>query len=333
MEKKKPKLTIIETGGTIMSGNSKDGIKPKYRFDDLIKGGYKTGDYEIIDKVVCQKDSTLIGPKEWIKISETISTALSNGSNVVVLHGTDTMAYTASMMVNMIKNPLGSVVFTGSMKTMDEIENDVIKNLNDSILVAFNTPPSIYLVFNGVVLNPIKAVKVDSVGFDAFHSIDGTSVGIVRNGKLIRSKGFDDLPTNGNAQKLNQKFSESVITIRLTPGLPIEIFRNIGTNIGPIKGLVIEAFGTGNIPYEEADGKIGGMLGEIIKLAEKIPVIMTSQVPHGGINPNLYEIGHKVVNSNIIPAYGISPAAAYTKLMWCLGNSMSIEMIRKEFKK
>lgn len=163
------KLLLLSTGGTIASVASDAGLVPKETGEELIKMLGKLP-YDIQVRDILQLDSSNIQPEEWKFIAQNIYKYRNDYDGIVVSHGTDTMAYTASMLAFMLKNINIPVVLTGSQVPINVVLSDAHDNLRLAFAAAATCPPDIYLAFHNKVMLGCRSVKVRTTNFDAFES-------------------------------------------------------------------------------------------------------------------------------------------------------------------
>jgi L-asparaginase len=327
------KLTIIATGGTIAASSTAEGDKP------TISVGYLSSQVPALEKnfdikriPFSQKDSTLIDHKDWIRIARLAHKESSKGRNVLILHGTDTLAYTSSALSFAIQNPQTSIVLTGSMRKLRDPETDVIKNLSDSATFLSEQLKGVYVVFNGRAMTASRTTKVSSRDPNAFETVDNRYVATI----IANDVFYDNKPAESTAPMwLVDKFDNRVHTIRVTPGLPKDIFTAIVDR--GFRAVNIAAFGTGNVPYtapkNDPNKVSGGLLRRAIQVAETIPVVVTSQATHGGTELRKYAVGRKIEIPPMISGEDMTQEAAHVKLMWCLGQRMNLEQTRRAFER
>ena len=169
----KERLLIIATGGTIASRLGEDGLMPSMTIDEII--AYLPGidsQYDIKMKDLFSLDSSNIQPEEWVEIANSINDNYKNYDGIVVTHGTDTMAYTASILTFILKNIPIPVVVTGSQLPISDFLTDAIDNLKLALTFAATGIPGVFLAFNRKVMLGCRSVKVRTTGFDAFESIN-----------------------------------------------------------------------------------------------------------------------------------------------------------------
>ncbi len=316
------KILILTTGGTITSIPSDNGLVPTNTSEFLkkaIRDPQITADVENIMVL----DSSNIQPEEWKLIAKCIYDKMSSYDGIIVTHGTDTMAYTASMMCFMIQNPSIPVVFTGSQLPITHPLTDAYNNLRVAAEMTKSNINGIFIAFDKRIIIGCRAVKVRTAGFAAFESINLKSIGkITANGLEIRD-------FKGNTTKapiLNTKIETNVFLLKLTPTTNPDII-DLLINAG-IKGIVIEAYGSGGISFVRRD-----FVSKIkYSIDNNVPVVVTSQCLYDSSNFNIYEVGKKVISTGAIEALDMTTEAAVCKLMYALGQTNDMKEIKKIFK-
>lgn len=319
------KLLLIGTGGTIASSNSPQGLVPLYGPDELLKYVAEVLPLCLIDTLqIMNLDSTNMHPNHWSEIAKTIEQNFAAYDGFVITHGTDTMAYTASILSYMLQNSSKPIIVTGSQRPIDVEGTDARLNLTDSIRFALEEIGGVFIVFNGNVINGNRAVKIRTKSDNAFDSINYPIVAYIKEGRISFNH---DIAFFKEARCLQYfpSIATDVLLIKLTPGFSPDIFDYIH---GHYRGVVIESFGMGGVPFLGESN----VLSKIEELAKSgVVVVITTQCLLEGGNLNLYEVGKKVLENNILPAYDMTTEAAVTKLMWALGQSSDFETIRKLF--
>lgn len=279
------KILIISTGGTIASIKSTEGLKPED--NDLIINALKSIDKNTSFSIkhLFTLDSSNIQPEEWKILASNVYENLDYYDGIIITHGTDTMAYTSSMLCFMIQNPKIPIVFTGSQLPINNELTDAYSNLRYSLAMAKSKTPGIYLAFNRKIILGCRAVKVRTSSFHAFESINLTNVA------SIDSRGLriipELLPKNNFNSTLNINIETNVFLLKLTPTTDPKII-DLLIDYG-IKGLVIEAYGTGGISFIRRN--FIEYLAKAIK--KNIPICVCSQCLYEESNFNIYEVGKK----------------------------------------
>jgi len=320
------KILIIGTGGTISSVDSGEGLSSALPVEEILNfcgGELSDLEYEADVINLLNIDSTLIQPEDWVKIAEEIGKKFSLYDGFIILHGTDTLAYTASMLSFMLRKPTKPVVLTGSMRPAPIANSDAIPNVADSVRFAVNGCPGVYVVFNHKVIRASRASKVASEDIDAFVSVNEPPVALVTSKSINYRRDF-----NVNMEgpfSVDARMDNHVFVLKIFPGLePVIVESLIERNIS---GLILESFGTGGLPYRGRN-----LLDIISRAAAQIPVVLTSQVLYNGVNLHTYEVGIRALKAGVISAEDMSKEAAITKLMWVLGHTKNIDEIKELFK-
>ncbi len=313
MEQKKH-ILLLTTGGTIASLPGGEGLEPQRSEVMERELNQLRSYYTITVKDVMCLDSSNIRPEEWQRIARYIYELRSGYDGIVVSHGTDTMAYTASAVTFMLPNIDLPVVFTGSQLPLADILSDGPDNLRTAFAMAASGHPGIFLAFDRKVMRGCRAVKVRASGFSAFESVNAKYVGIVSNQGLVINP--NTLPTQKGPTELKPNISTDVFLLKLTPGISPAIFDAL-VSMG-YKGIVIEAFGLGgvNVLNEGLDG--------IQKAVDAgISVVVTTQCLYDSSDLRVYQVGNKLLQLGVIQGRDMTSEAAMTKLMWAIGQGMN----------
>ena len=267
-------------------------------------------------------DSANMRPANWQLIAEDIAEHYDAYDGFVVLHGTDTMAYTAAALSFMLEGLGKPVILTGSQIPLAEARSDARENLITSLLLAANSKvPEVCLYLNGSLLRGNRATKVSSSGFEAFTSpnfppLGSVGVEIEVNRRLLRSPG-DALSVQplGNAQ---------VAALRLFPGVTAEILQNV--LLEPVQGLVLETYGAGNAPSNDA------ALLEVLHAAtlRGVVVVNCTQCLHGSVNMSGYATGSALRDAGVVGGFDMTPEAALTKLIYLLSKKLTPAEVRQQ---
>ena len=322
MDRKKH-ILLLTTGGTIASRPGFDGLEP-HRSDVMERElNQLRSYYDISVKDVMCLDSSNIRPEEWQQIAREIFELRLDYDGLVVSHGTDTMAYTASAVTFMLPNIDRPVVFTGSQLPLADILSDGPDNLRTAFAMAASGHPGIFLAFDRKVMRGCRAVKVRASGFSAFESVNARYVGIVSNQGLVIDPRA--LPKVSGPTKLLTDVSRDVFLLKLTPGLSPDIFTAL-VAMG-YKGIVLEAFGLGGINI------LNRGLSAIQKaVAAGVSIVVTTQCLYDSSNLQVYQVGTKLLELGVIQGRDMTSEAAMTKLMWAIGQGMDQTQVAALFR-
>ena len=323
MEGKK-KILLLTTGGTIASVPGIDGLEPR-RADVMERELNQLRTYYdiTVQDVMCL-DSSNMTPEEWQVIAQTAYANRTGFDGIVVSHGTDTMAYTASAITFMLPNIDLPVVFTGSQLPLSDILSDGPDNLRTAFAMAASGHPGVFLAFDRKVMLGCRAVKVRASNFSAFESVNARYAAQVSNLGLVVDEQV--LPNPSGEPSLATKLSKEVFLLKLTPGLNPAVFDMLAA-MG-YKGIVVEAFGLGGINV------LGKSLRGIRRAVEDgISVVVTTQCLYDASDLRVYQVGNKLLELGVIQGRDMTSEAAMTKLMWAIGQGYDQQTIGALFGK
>ena len=318
----KKKILLLTTGGTIASMPGGEGLEP-HRSDVMERELEQLRTYyDITVRDVMCLDSSNIRPEEWELIASSIFSQRVGFDGVVVSHGTDTMAYTASAVTFMLPDIDVPVVFTGSQLPLADILSDGPDNLRTAFAMAASGKPGVFLAFDRKVMLGCRAVKVRASGFSAFESVNARYAGLVSNRGLVLDEKV--LPVRRGEARLRSQISKNVFLLKLTPGLNPAVFDMLAA-MG-YRGIVVEAFGLGGFNV------LGKSLRGIHRAVEDgISVVVTTQCLYDSSNLQVYQVGNRLLEMGVIQGRDMTSEAAMTKLMWALGQGMDQAQIKDLF--
>lgn len=318
----KKKILLLSTGGTIASVSSEYGLLPGQSGADLL-ATLGPLPYDVTVQDILRLDSTNIQPEEWQYIATRVYEMREGYDGVVITHGTDTMAYTASMLTFMLPGIDLPVVLTGSQLPISNPLSDAPYNLRCALKMAASGRPGIFIAFDRKILLGCRSVKVRTTGFDAFESVKAPAVAVIDSDGLRFS---DALPTRpAPSCELRTKLDSRVMLFKLIPGIDPALFRAIA--MAGCRGLVVEAFGSGGLNFIRRD--VVSAMGDLV--ASGIPVVVCSQCLYERSDMTKYEVGRRALDQGVIPGEDMTSECAVTKLMWALGQGMKLNEIAEFF--
>ena len=321
MQEKKH-ILLLTTGGTIASVPGGEGLEP-HRSDVMERELQQLRTYyDISVRDVMCLDSSNIRPEEWQFIATEIFENRTGFDGIVVSHGTDTMAYTASAATFMLPDIDLPVVFTGSQLPLRDVLSDGPDNLRTAFAMAASGKPGIFLAFDRKIMLGCRAVKVRASGFSAFESVNARYAGIVSNQGLVLDEQV--LPKQQGPARLCADVSKDVFLLKLTPGLNPAVFDMLAA-MG-YKGIVVEAFGLGGV---NVLGR--GLRGIQRAVEDGVSVVVTTQCLYDSSDLRVYQVGNKLLDLGVIQGRDMTSEAAMTKLMWGLGQGYDQPRIAELF--
>lgn len=308
---------VLHTGGTIGMVDTPAGYAPVAGalapyVDWIVEssgGELPPVEFLELDPPIDSADATAA---DWCEIARILAARREDHRGFVVLHGTDTMAYTSSALSFLLPSFGRPVVVTGSQIPISRTRSDGRQNLIGALQVAMRPDvPEVTLLFGEVLLRGNRATKVDASGLDAFDSprfppLAELGVDIVVRHRLVR-------PVEGPARLVDGRLG-NVASIRLFPGFSPSILANLCRP--PLEGLVIEAYGAGNGPANDP-----AFVGAVEQAtANGIVVVVVTQCVRGSVQPGAYVSGSALMRVGAVPGYDMTCEAALTKLAVLLGE-------------
>lgn len=333
MSQKKPNILLIYTGGTIgMSKDFKTGALKAFDFKNLLD---KIPELQLLDcniDTVSNEpiDSSNMSPEYWVQIAELIESNYNNFDGFVILHGSDTMSYTASALSFMLENLAKPVVFTGSQLPIGDLRTDAKENLITSIQVASlqkdNKPviQEVCLYFEYKLYRGNRTTKMNAEHFEAFDSPNYNELAVSGVHLKVNNK-YLWKPAETETLKVHKHLDNNVALIKLFPGITETVIKSI-LNTQNLKGVILETYGAGNCTTA---AWFINLLKESI--SKGIHIINITQCTGGSVIMGHYETSNDLKNIGVISGKDITTEAAVSKLMYLLGKNISKETFKSVF--
>lgn len=340
-------ILLIATGGTIASAEDGNGLSPALTGEELARSVPEIEGLCELDIVQPMNiDSTNMRPADWLRIAEVIRENYDAHDGFVILHGTDTMSYTAAALSYLIQDSPKPIVLTGSQQPMGNPFTDAKINLYQSLVYAVSDRSrDVSIVFGGHAIAGTRARKQRTMSFNAFNSINYPVLAYLRQDKIICSGSVavsaglaeGDCAGDGAARAADGALDEPrfytelnsrVCALKLTPGLTPDIFRLLKPDYDAV---ILETFGMGGVPERGADG--ASYQEAIFDWVDSgRTVVMTTQVPEEGLDLGVYEVGRAYAeHPGILKGGDMTTEALVAKTMWALGQTRDADELQRLF--
>ncbi|WP_426432184.1 asparaginase [Winogradskyella sp. HB-48] len=327
----KPNILLIYTGGTIgMIKDADTGALRAFDFDSILT---RIPEIRLLDCSIETIsfdepiDSSNMNPKYWADIAQIIEVNYKTFDGFVVLHGSDTMSYSASALSFMLENLAKPVIFTGSQLPIGDLRTDAKENLITSIQMASLQEDGIPVIrevglyFEYKLYRGNRTTKINAEHFEAFESFNYPN--LAESGVHLNiNKEYLWRGISKQNLIVRTKMNTNVGILKLFPGISKDLIETI-LNSGKLKGLILETYGAGNATTEY-------WFVELLKeaISRGLHIINVSQCAGGSVNMGQYETSSKLKSIGVISGKDITTEAAITKLMYLLGENVA----RSEFK-
>lgn len=316
------RILMLSTGGTLASSHGDTGLAPGLHGTEILEriAGLTDG-FLVEEEELFMLDSSNMQPEEWTQLAARIYERRTQYDGIVVIHGTDTMAYTAAALSFALQQIEIPVVLTGSQVSIENPIADATENCRAALHMAASRCPGVYVAFNRKIILGTRASKVRTRSFDAFESIDYPYAAKINSSGLMIHEAV--VRRSKEPCRLRNRFCSDVFLLKLFPGIPPDIFDRL-EQMG-IRGVYIEAFGIGGFPFFRRN--MAEAIGRAV--SRGMIVAVGSQCLYEGSDFTVYETGRQALEKGVIETGNMTSEAAVAKLMWALGQYESRDEVQE----
>nr|WP_314716790.1 asparaginase [uncultured Fretibacterium sp.] len=326
------KISLLTTGGTIASVESDRGLQPGLAGEQLLRvcPGLMGFEHDVAVVDLMSKDSSNMHPSDWLVMADCVRDSAARSDAIVMLHGTDTMAWTASALSYLLNDVPVPVVLTGSMLSADAPDSDVSENIyaafHFALQLAMYKRRGVSVAFAGLLLHGPRITKIDSRRKNAFVGVDYPFLGEMRDRGTHKIAWLTAQVPALSAERPwgpSPAVETNVALVPIFPGLSAR-FLDAVADTGP-KAIVLEGYGLGGVPF------MGENLLPAIErgIARGIPFVLRGQAPFGGTDPAVYEVGRRALDLGVLSARNMTREALMSKLMLLLPVSAPSDLERR----
>jgi L-asparaginase len=322
-------ICILYTGGTVGMKKTSTGYAPTpgYLEQQMANLSEFTSpalpDYHIIEFTPLL-DSSNMTPADWLKIARAVEKHYPAYDGFVVIHGTDTMAYTASALAFLLEGLRKPVILTGSQIPLCEVRSDAVENLITALLIAGSYPvPEVCLYFGGKLLRGCRAAKISASGLSAFDSPNYPPLGIAGIDLVFNWNAVSPPPPPETPLTIQNIAFPQVGVLKIFPGITAGMVQSFLQP--PLQGAVLEAYGVGTGPDHDA-----ALLRAFHEATgQGIVIVSVTQCQQGAVNLDSYSTGSSLAKAGILGGLDMTTEAALTKLFYLFGLGYPPEKVRE----